>query len=228
MKIGRKLLILALLVILVNQFNVYATLSYAIDLTPTGATVGDANLNILGLPFNNTCSSPISDDNGRWNYISIPVNLEEPGVSDALWSIDGDYDWVFTYDSADGNFDYYLASFNSGTISEITPGSCYIIKATNNNTLTWTGNDQVTDLTYTITDANGRWNYVGWVNHSQNIRDAFSSISDGYDWVFRYNPTEGAFDYYLASFDSGTLEQAEPCGCYIVKATCGGTIDYRE
>ena len=226
-KVSRRLWIMLLLVVLVNQFNLYATLSHTLDLIPTGAAVGQTSLTIgNAASFNYTCPTNITDANGRWNYVSVPVSLVDSSVGTALSSVDGNYDWVFEYDHSAGSFDYYLASFATGTISEIENGDCYIIKATDEASIVWEGNDYYTNTSQNLTDDFGRWNYVGWVNSSDSVSDAFSSVDGSYDWVFRYDALEGVFDYYLASFASGTLSSVDPCECYIVKATDNVTLSY--
>lgn len=221
MKIARKLWILALLVILVNQFNVYALYMTSAEITAAAIGSGTASLGITG---NETvaypvCNSSLTTNFGRWNYVSIPLELSDGNIVTELGSIAGKYDLVYEYDHETGDFFYYYAPFDVGTISSITGGNCYIIKATVATTTNFNGTANLNLINHSLTTSNGRWNYVGWVAEDTSLNSAFSSIDGMFDLSYTYDPETGDFFYYYAPFDVGDYDTVESCGCQLIKAT---------
>lgn len=192
----------------------------------TSAGIGSINITSPITDELQACNISLTTDYGRWNYFSSPIYLKSNIVRQALGNVDGFYDWVFEYDHSDGFFDYYFYQFDFGTMSGMSVGNCYILKATDNTSLVFNGTAEYTNISKGFTTNFGRWNYVGWVNQSTNITNALNSIDGDYDWVFRYDSTTGLFEYYFALFDSGPLRDIDPCECYIVKAKDNVTLNY--
>lgn len=198
-------------------------------ITITGKTIGTVSLTIETPPAEITaCNINLTTNYGRWNYVSSPIYLASNQVRSALSDIDGFYDWVFEYDHSDGFFDYYFYLFDTGTMSGIYVGNCYIIKAKANTTLSFNGTSEFTNISKAFTTNFGRWNYIGWVNESTDIATALNSIDGDYDWVFRYDSTTGEFEYYFSLFGSGPLQEIDPCECYIIKAKNNVTLNYAK
>ncbi|RLG28592.1 hypothetical protein DRN98_09465, partial [Methanosarcinales archaeon] len=149
-------------------------------------------------------------------------------IKQALYSIDGSYDWAFEYNHSDGDWEYYFATFDMGPLQNIYGTNCYVIKATKNDSLEFTGPSEVSDIEKNFTTNHGRWNYIGWVNEDTSLKDALKSIDGEYDWVFRYNRSTGSWDFYYAPFDTGPLRNFHPCECYVIKAESNITFNYTK
>ncbi len=227
MKVARKLWILALLVLLVNQFNVYALYTTAADIT--GAATGQASLTIEGneiavvFPI---CNSTLTTEFGRWNYVSIPLELSDGAIKTELSSIAGKYDLVYEYNDSTGLFAYYYEPFDVGSLTFLEGGKCYLIKATSNTTTNFNGTSSIASISHDLVTDYGRWNYVGWVAEYTDLTLALSSIDGNYDLSYKYNTSTGLFAYYYAPFDVGTYNIVSPCDCQLIKATSPDTLTY--
>ena len=228
MKVSRRLWILVLLVVLVNQFNLYAL--YVSSADTTGASVGTASLTINGAEAQVVypiCNSTLTTDYGRWNYVSIPLELANGAITTEFSSIAGSYDLAYEYNHSSGTFLYYYEPFDTGTLTTITEGKCYIIKATSNQTVTnFNGTAALSNINQNLVTTNGRWNYVGWVAENTAIETAFTSIDGSYDLSYVYDNNEGIFEYYYAPFTTGTYSTVTPCDCQLIKATATDDLNY--
>jgi len=232
---SKLLLILAISIILLSVFQAITMISITgkvVKVTEGAGSLdeqGIVELTLAGPPpdYITACDHiNLTTNFGRWNYVSSPIYLVNNAIKQALFAIDGSYDWVFEYGHSDGEFDFYYATFDIGTFTEIYSSNCYIIKATQNDTLLFNGTAKLTTMNKNLTTNFGRWNYMGWVNESTGITTALNSVDGEYDWVFRYDHSVGEFDFYYATFDIGTFSNFYPCECYIVKATTNTTLNY--
>jgi len=156
--------------------------------------------------------------NGRWNYVSLPVNPVNTSVSEVLKTIDGQYEWIYEYDSPTASFRFWFGGF--GTITDLTSGKCFIIQPFQNTTLTVAGDDY-RHINESLLTNDGRWNYVGWVNTIAVVADATTSIA-GFDWIYEYLSSTGAFNFYFGG--GGTITDFAPAKCYIIQPTVNNSV----
>lgn len=229
MKASRRLWILVFLVVLIGQFNLYTLYVSVSDFTGAATGTADASLTILSddTVVYPVCNSTLTTNNGRWNYVSIPLVLADGDIKTELSSIAGKYDLVYEYDHSAGNFKYYYEPFDYGNIGTLTDGTCYLIKATEDGVITnFNGTAHLTSINHSLVTTNGRWNYVGWVAEETDLDVAFASIDGMFDLSYVYRPFLGIFRYYYSIFRVGDYSTVEPCGCQLIKATEEGELFY--
>ena len=92
----------------------------------------DYTLTVVG-DDNSAIQENMVIDHGRWNYLGWINEVTNRSVATA--SVSGDFDWIYEYVSAHGNYSYWFDPFAMGNIHLFNPGSCYIFQATVNNTV---------------------------------------------------------------------------------------------
>ncbi len=71
-----------------------------------------------------------------WNLIGCPADEPLP-VVEALASIDGSYDAVYSWDaSSGGSWGFHIPGADIGTLQEMTPGQAYWVHASEDAVLT--------------------------------------------------------------------------------------------
>jgi hypothetical protein len=198
------------------------------EITAAATGSGTASLGITG---NETiaypvCNSSLTTSFGRWNYVSIPLELSDGNIVTELGSIAGKYDLAYEYNHSSGTFLYYYEPFSTGTLTTLNDGRCYLIKAVENTVTNFNGTAALTNVAHDVVTSNGRWNYVGWVAEETDISSAFASIDGSYDLSYVYNNSNGQFAYYYAPFETGTYNLITPCDCQLIKGTASDTLDY--
>jgi len=161
----------------------------------------------------------LTTDNGKWNYISLPVGPSNTSISDVLKTIDGKYEWVYEYHASSASFSFWFSGF--GSITDMYPGRCYIIQPFVNTTLTVAGDD-FRFINKTLLTNDGRWNYIGWLNKNETIGNATASIAGDFDWIYEYMSSTGAFNFYFGG--GGSISNFEPSRCYIIQPTVNNTV----
>jgi hypothetical protein len=95
-------------------------------------TKREAALSVIG-ERTETVSLPLVEG---WNLIGYPQEQPLP-VAEALASIDGRYDAVYSWDTTDGgSWRFYIPALGIGTLQELTPGRAYWVHATADAVLT--------------------------------------------------------------------------------------------
>jgi len=161
----------------------------------------------------------ISTDNGRWNYVSLPVLPLNTSVTDVLKTMDGKYEWIYEYVAATSSFKFWFSGF--GTITDLTPGKCFIIQPYVNATFTVAGDDY-SFINETLLTNDGRWNYIGWLNENVTVAVGTASIAGNFDWIYEYITSTGAFNFFFGG--GGTITNLQPSRCYIIQPTINNSI----
>jgi len=169
--------------------------------------------------FNCPCPTPetfTKDLVEGWNLISLPLTADNMTVSSVFSSVAGKYDAIYSYDAETHS---WVALDADDTLEN---GVGYFINMTENGTWTYTG------MAYTAMNISLEpgLNLVGWVNCSENISDALSSIEGDYWYVARWNATAQKFEVYNpvappAFNDFTTMERGEG---YFISMKSAGTL----
>jgi len=160
--------------------------------------------------------------NGRWNYISLPLNASNSSRANILRPIANKFDFIYRYKADTGTFDWWMEAAQLGGLVNMTPEYCYIVQALENVTLTVVGDD-VLSVNQTLLIDNGRWNYQGWINERTDRANATTSLGANYDFIYEYLADSGSFAFWMqAGF--GTITHMRPSKCYIVQPTVNNTM----
>ena len=171
--------------------------------------------------FNCPCPTPetfTKDLVEGWNLISLPLTNETDmtvaNIIDA--SLNGSYDALYKYDASAHNF---VPLSSSDTMEN---GVGYFIHMTSTDTWTYTG------IAYEQMNVSLEpgLNMIGWLNCSENISDALSSIAGDYWYITRWNATAQKFEVYNpvappAFNDFTTMERGEG---YFISMKSAGTL----
>ena len=158
--------------------------------------------------FNCPCPTPetfTKDLVEGWNLISLPLyNATDMTVANIMSSVSGLYDALYRYDASAHS---WVPLSSSDTMEN---GVGYFIHMTSADTWTYTG------MAYKQMNVSLEpgLNMVGWVNCSENISDALSSIAGDYWYVARWNATAQKFEVYNPVAPNGfndfdTMERGE-------------------
>ena len=139
-----------------------------------------------------------------WNLISLPLTADNMTVSSVFSSVAGKYDALYSYDATTHS---WVALGADDTLEN---GVGYFIHMTESGTWTYQGSAY---LSMSVPLEPGL-NMVGWLNCSQPIDDALSSIEGNYRYVARWNSTAHKFEVYVPGAPSGfndfnTMERGE-------------------
>ena len=160
-----------------------------------------------------------------WNLLSLPIAPSSTAARHILWTIDGSYDLVYAYDTANPTSPWLrstvgLPPYVPVTLIQIDETMGLWLRASQPVSLTIRGFPQDT---YAIPLESG-WNLVGYPLQSTSpITDALASISGSYDLVYAHENTQG--NEYWLSYTSGgpesanTLIELTPGAGYWLRAT---------
>ena len=153
-----------------------------------------------------------------WNLISLPLTADNMTVSSVFSSVAGKYDAIYSYDAETHS---WVALDADDTLEN---GVGYFIHMTENGTWTYNGS-AYTAMNISLEPG---LNMVGWVNCSENISDALSSIEGDYWYVARWNATAQKFEVYVPDAppvfnDFNTMERGEG---YFIAAKTSCTLTY--
>jgi len=171
--------------------------------------------------FNCPCATPetfTKDLVEGWNLISLPlINETDMTVANIIdASLNGSYDALYKYDASAHNF---VPLSSSDTMEN---GVGYFIHMTSADTWTYTG------IAYEQMNVSLEpgLNMIGWLNCSEYISDALSSIAGDYWYIARWNATAQKFEVYNpvappAFNDFTTMERGEG---YFISMKSAGTL----
>jgi len=133
-----------------------------------------------GAPAGETFSKDLYEG---WNLISLPLTPSDNSTSSVLASVWDNVSAVYKYDATSKQFE---------SASTMDPGEGYFVHVTQNCTWTYSG----TPYTSLSTELKQGLNMVGWLNCSEDITDALSSIAGDYWYVARWNAVSQSFEVY--------------------------------
>lgn len=219
------------IVIALNLLNFFIIYSVDTNDKITGNAVGQVRIDIG--PFYDYQCGEITTDHGRWNYVSTPVIPRWQSITKSMYSIENKFDWLYEYSVIGGNsnWDWYWTSFpQMGPLQDMYATNCYVVRATQNGTLNFTGIASQNNIIKNLTTDAGAWNFVGWINQTTTLSAGLSSVNGKYEWVYEYDPWHpDLWKFYWASFPFiSTLNDLRPCKCYIIKATVNSTLSYSK
>ena len=133
-----------------------------------------------------TCGKPTEETYSKdlyegWNLISLPLTPSDNSASSVLSTVS--YDAVYRYDATSKQFE---------SASTMDPGEGYFVHVTQNCTWTYSG----TPYNSMSIELKKGLNMVGWLNCSEDIIDALSSIAGDYWYVARWNAVSQSFEVY--------------------------------
>ena len=156
-----------------------------------------------------------------WNMFGVPVGIANYSLPTALTSIEGSYDWVFYFNATTDAWQYFNPSMPQfSDLKTLKAGRGYFIQMTSNSTLNFTGT-LLTGLTVPLLQD---WNMfapqMGLANYT--LPAPLTSIAGSYDWVFYFNATTDAWQYYNPSMPQfSDLQVLEPGRGYFIQMTEG-------
>ena len=162
---------------------IFKTSGYATDLV---------NNTVPHLPFTTdngtfTCMAPqetfSKDLYDGWNLVSLPLTPSNNSTSSVLASVWDNVSAVYRYNATSKQFE---------SASTMDSGIGYFVHVTQNCTWTYSG----TPYTSMSTELKQGLNMVGWLNCSEDITDALSSIAGDYWYVARWNAVSQSFEVY--------------------------------
>jgi len=137
---------------------------------------------------NFTCGAPTEETYSKdlyegWNLVSLPLTPSDNSTSSVLASVWDNVSAVYRYNATSKQFE---------RASTMDPGEGYFVYVTQNCTWTYSG----TSYTSMSIELKKGLNMVGWLNCSEDISDALSSIAGDYWYVARWNAIERKFEVY--------------------------------
>ncbi len=146
-----------------------------------------------------------------WNLISIPYVLDNHSIDDALSTIDGNYNVVWSYNSSLPETESWqsynpLKPFDANTLKELYNVEGFWIDMTQDDTLTvigtiWTVVEQSVPpyqsvMPYTKITLNPGWNLISFpFSMYGEVECMLSQIEDSYTVVWQYNETAPGPEY---------------------------------
>ena len=168
-----------------------------------------------------------------WNLVSVPLIPSSTAITEVLSSIEGDYDLVYAYDSADESdpwkkYDVDMPSFLND-LYDIDETIGFWIHVTDNVSLTING----LKPTATGIDLFTGWNLVGYPSESTRVlTETLQSIDGKYNLVYAYYAMDATdpwkkYDVDMPAF-LNDLNVMEPGHGYWIQTTedCFLAIDY--
>ncbi len=140
------------------------------------------------------------------NFISLPLNLTDPFIQQALYSIDGKYTNIWLYDNADPENlwkHYHPDYMGFSDLLNINLGLGYWLEALQDTTLTVSGSAHNTSF---ILSLKAGWNVIGWPYlENQSVQSILYSLTFGADYsrLCRFNPQTKSFEEQFDSFEPG-------------------------
>jgi len=135
-----------------------------------------------------TCGEPTEETYSKdlyegWNLVSLPLTPSDNSASSVLASVWDNVSAVYKYDATSKQFE---------SASTMDPGEGYFVHVTQNCTWTYSG----TPYNSMSIELKKGLNMVGWLNCSEDISDALSSIEGDYWYVARWNAVSQSFEVY--------------------------------
>jgi len=168
-----------------------------------------------------------------WNLVSVPLIPPSTAITEVLSSIDGNYDLVYAYDSADTmdpwkKYNVAMPPFLND-LTDIDETMGFWIRVTETVTLTADGSAPTTTDIELLTG----WNLMGYPGKTtQALTVTLQSIDGKYDLVYAYYPTDTSdpwkkYNVAMPPF-LNDLTAMEPGHGYWLRATedCTLTVDY--
>ena len=165
-----------------------------------------------------TCGAPVEETYSKtlykgWNLVSLPLTPSDNSISSVLASVWDNVSVVYRYNATSKQFE---------RASTMDPGTGYFVYVTQNCTWTYNG----TPYTSMSIELKKGLNMVGWLNCSEDITDALSSIAGDYWYVARWNAIEQKFEVYNPVAppvfnDFNTMERGEG---YFISMKSDGTL----
>jgi len=149
-----------------------------------------------------------------WNIFTVPLGVQDTGISSVLSGISGKYNSVFSYDANTKNWLSYKANKTlfdgSDSLAILEPGKGYWIEMIGPATITF----QVPDSgSYNKVLSQG-WNFIGHPYlESRNIDSALSSLNNNYDIIYSYDNQAKKwllYSPYSSELFNNTLNIMEP------------------
>ena len=168
-----------------------------------------ARVFVRGLETNYNCSAFFMDG---WNLISIPCLADNTSTESVLYSIEGNYSSIHTYDVNDYSdhwkvYNPDLPSWVVNDLVQINEKQGYWINMKNQSSFYLNGTLIQPDDILLVRG----WNLIGYpANDSKEITSALSTISGSYTLIWLYNATDNKYYYYNASAGNGTLQEMIP------------------
>ena len=161
-------------------------LNFVYETYITNETIPPWDFDVPGENGTFTCGEPTEETYSKdlyegWNLVSLPLTPSDNSASGVLSTVS--YDAVYRYDAASKQFE------SAGTMD---PGIGYFVHVTQNCTWTYSG----TPYTSMSTELKQGLNMVGWLNCSEDITDALSSIAGDYWYVAMWNAVSQSFEVY--------------------------------
>ncbi|MBC7238047.1 MAG: hypothetical protein H5T69_19560, partial [Chloroflexi bacterium] len=180
---------------------------------PRGASP-DLGAYEMGLPTFRRAFEP------GWHLVSIPTLTLDPRIDRVLASLAGAYDWVETYDAAEGRRRYYdPLDPAASTLDRLEPGTAFWIHLTSSATLQISGS-----LTSTSQSLVGGWNLIGYPDlEARPVEEVLAPILESCRTVFGYDAGQRWRWYDVrAPRWATTLHYLEPgCGYWLwVQEAC--------
>ena len=167
-----------------------------------------------------TCGAPTEETFSKdlyegWNLISLPLSPSDNRTSAVLASVWENVSAVYRFNATSKQFESVM-----DRTMEL--GEGYFVYVTQNCTWTYSG----TPYTSISIELKKGLNMVGWLNCSEDITDALSSIAGNYWYVARWNAIGQKFEVYNPVAppvfnDFNTMERGEG---YFISMKSDGTL----
>ncbi|MBM3250058.1 MAG: hypothetical protein FJZ09_04340 [Candidatus Omnitrophica bacterium] len=149
-----------------------------------------------------------------WNYLSLPLLLDNYSVTSALSSISGKYSQLSRYNPSTAKFEHFVpnnSTYTQFTTMESGKGYQIYVTSTSGCTLRLTGRRPTTN--YSVTLSSG-WQMIGFpAKNRTKVSDALTGLVKGtnYDRISTYNKTTCTFS------DLSTSDYLEPGQAYFIR-----------
>lgn len=163
------------------------------------------------------------------NFISLPLSLSNPSLSEAFSSISGKYTNVWLYNSsipADHWKHYHPGYITFSDPISIEPGSAYWLETTEDCSLTVSGTPASNSFSLNLKSG---WNAFGWPYlQSQPIETALGSLTFGTDYsrLCRFDSQVKTFEDYFSNSALDQFDTFQAGGAYYIYILREQTIEF--
>ncbi|MEM4347755.1 MAG: LamG-like jellyroll fold domain-containing protein, partial [Candidatus Altiarchaeota archaeon] len=154
-----------------------------------------------------------------WNMISTPFDLEKSNLKDALSSIDGKYNYVYSY--SNGEWKFYISGYEqASSLKELKPGEGYWIYMNSEGNLTFRGNL----LKKVSIPLKRGWNMIGYPSlEPRDVKDVLFLIDGKYSSISTFSG--GSRKSYIVDAPKNSLEKLFPGEGYWISMTQDAVLE---
>ncbi|MFP4111525.1 MAG: hypothetical protein ACLFUO_00855, partial [Candidatus Woesearchaeota archaeon] len=146
-----------------------------------------------------------------WNLVSVPLDMDNLSVSGIESKLSGTLESVYSYEHTDTleRWNFWINDFPSvfNTLDKIDTRSGFWMELNSSRNITFSGK-YLSSANYSLKQG---WNMIGYPFETGKAFDEFfGSDIDSVISIYKYNPSNGAWNMWVKGFPGNSLDTLDP------------------